>query len=113
MMPDGTNQPGAMQPMTVTVTDQGRTVTVNDVQQWVEERKTLLRQARDILKKHNGSPASLYPHYGALIRIVKRLDQIRLIFAAFDEERTRHADANIRAMVAFFSNPETMDGIDD
>lgn len=113
MMADSPTNPWAMQPMTVIVTDQGRTVSVNDVQQWVEERKTLLQQARDILKKHNGSPASLYPHYGALIRIAKRLDQIRLIFEAFNEERTRHADANIRALVAYFSDPKTMDGIDD
>ncbi len=113
MMVEGTNQSRMMRPMAVTITDQGRTVTVGDVQQWVDERKTLLKQARDIVKKFNGSPASLYSDYGVLIGIARRIEQIRLIFKVFDEERTRHADANITALVAYFSDPETMEGIDD
>jgi len=112
-MADSTNEPWALQPMTVTITDDGKTVTVNDVQRWVEERKKLLRQARDILKEHNGSPVSLYPHHATLVRIARRLQQIRVIFETFNRERNRHADANIRSLVAYFSDPKTMAGIDD
>lgn len=113
MMVDSANQSWALQPLIVTVTDEGRTFTVGDVQRWDDERKKLLRQARDILEAHNGSPVSLYSHYGSLVSIARRLDQIRVIFEAFNRERNRHADANIRALVAYFSDPKTMAGIDD
>lgn len=107
------DKPWSMRPMIVTITDKGKTFQVADVQSWVDERKQLLRQAREIMTAHNGTPASLYRHYATLIGIASRLAEIKHVFDTFRDERTRHADANINALVRFFSDPTTMDGIDD
>ncbi|MDE1914893.1 MAG: hypothetical protein KGJ57_00090 [Sphingomonadales bacterium] len=113
MMADNTNQPWALRPATFTIIDKGETLTVNDVQRWVEERKQLLKRARAILDKYNGKLASLYPHYAALISIVLRLEELRLIFVSFNQQRNLHADANITAMMAYFNDPKNLEGIDD
>lgn len=103
----------SMRPMVVTVTDKGETFQVADVQPWIDERKQLLRRVRDILTAHDGTPASLYRHHGTLVGIASRLAEIKQIFDTFTRERTRHADANITALMAFFSDPKTLEGIDD
>ena len=107
------DKPWSMRPMIVAITDKGKTFQVADVQSWVDERKQLLRQAREIMTAHNGTPASLYRHYAKLVGIASRLAEIKQIFDAFERERLRHADANITALVAFFSDPKTLEGIDD
>lgn len=112
-MGDDSKQPWALQPAIFTVIDKGETLRVKDVQRWVDERKQLLRRAREILQKHDGSPVSLYPHHATLVGIIRRLEEIRSIFASFNRERNRHADANINAMIAYFSDPKMMEGIDD
>ncbi len=106
-------KPWSMRPMVVTVTDKGETFQVADVQRWIDERKQLLRRAREIMTAYNGTTASLYRHYAALVGIASRLAEIKQIFDTFSDERTRHADANIAALVAYFSDPKTMEGIDD
>lgn len=106
-------KPWALKPMVVTITDKGETFQVTDVQRWIDERKTLLRRVREIMTDYNGKPESLYRHYGTLVSITSRLAEIKQIFDTFTRERTRHADANIAALVAFFSDPKTMEGIDD
>lgn len=106
-------KPWALKPMVVTITDKGETFQVADVQRWIDERKALLRRAREIMTAYNGKPESLYRHYGRLIGITSRLAEIKQIFDTFTCERARHADANIAVLVAYFSDPETMEGIDD
>jgi len=107
------DKPWALRPMVVTITDKGETFQVNNVQRWIDERKQLLRRARDILTAYDGTPASLYRQHGILVDIVVRLAEIQQIFDTFNRERTRHGDANITAMVAFLRDPKTMEGIDD
>lgn len=99
--------------MIVVIIDKGETFRVSDVDRWIDERKLLLRRAREIVQKHDGRPASLYPHHGTLVGIIRRLEEIRSILLSFNRERNRQADANINAMVAFFSDPKRMEGIDD
>ncbi|WP_333882806.1 hypothetical protein [Sphingobium yanoikuyae] len=107
-------KPGwALQPISVTIADGDETFSVSDVDLWIAERKRLLRQARDIVSQHDGTAVSLYPHHARLIGIVCRLEEIRVIFDTFRRERYRHADANITALVAHFSDPEVMAGIDE
>lgn len=113
MMSISANPPGALQPMKIIVTDKGETVEVSNVNVWIEERKQLLRRARDLLTGYDGKPVSLYPHYAALIEITARLGQIKAIFEEYNRERNRHADANIAAMVKYLSDPNTMGGVDD
>lgn len=107
------DKPWSMRPMVVTVTDKGETVQVADVQRWIDERKQLLRRAREIMTAYDGTPASLYRHHGTLVGIASRLAEIKQIFDTFRDQRTRHADANIDALVRFFSDPTTLEGIDD
>jgi hypothetical protein len=107
------DQPWSMRPMVVTVTDKGEAFQVADVQRWTDERKQLLRQAQEIMTAYNGTPASLYRHYARLVGIASRLAEVKQIFDAFERERTKHADANITALVTYFSDPKTMEGIDD
>lgn len=107
------DKPWTPQPMEITITDKGQTMTVANVDRWIEERKQLLRRARDILREFDGTPRSLYKHHGTLIDITRRIAQIKAIFDLFNRERTRHADANIMAMVAFYQDSRTMEGIDD
>ncbi|WP_294392981.1 hypothetical protein [uncultured Sphingomonas sp.] len=112
-MADESGKSSALIPMIVRVTDKGETFQVNDVQRWIDERKRLLRRARDILTAYDGTPASLYRQHGTLVAIAVRLAEIKQIFDAFERERTRHADANITALVAFFSDPKTLECVDD
>lgn len=86
---------------------------VADVQRWVDERKKLLRQARDIVAEYNGNPAPLYKHYSTLIDITRRLAAIKVIFEEFKRQRARHADENIVALVNFYRDPQTMEGVDN
>ena len=86
---------------------------VADVQRWIDERKQLLRRAREIMTAYDGTPASLYRHHGTLVGIASRLAEIKQIFDTFRDQRTRHADANIDALVRFFSDPTTLEGVDD
>ena len=111
-MTDNT-QSSAPRPMTITVTDKGQTLQVANVAQWIEERKQLLRRAREIVKDYEGNPPSLYPQHGTLVDIARRLAQIKVIFDTYNRERNRHADANIIALVDYFRDPKTMEGIDD
>ena len=113
MMVDDTNQPWAVRPMVIIITDRGKTLQVSDVQPWIDERKTLLRRARDIMTAYDGTPASLYKQHGTLMAIATRLAEIKQIFDTFRLERNRHGDANISALVAFFNDPKTMEGVDD
>lgn len=113
MMADIPAKHGALTPMILTITDKGETLQVSDVQRWIDERKALLRDARNRMQDWNGKPVSLYKHYGSLIRISQRLAEIKVIFDQFNAERARRADANIIALAAYFSDPETMAGIDD
>ena len=112
-MANESGKPWALKPMVVRVTDKGHTFEVTDVQRWIDERKQLLRRAREIMTAYNGTPASLYRHYATLVEIASRLAEIKEIFDTFTDERTRHADANLTALVAFLSDPKTMEGIDD
>lgn len=112
-MTDTTNLPWTPQPMKITVIDKGQQLQVSNVDTWVAERKQLLRRAREIMGEHDGTPTSLYEHYGALVDITARLAQIKVIFDEFNRERHRHADANIAALVVYFNDPKTMEGIDD
>lgn len=107
------DKPWSMRPMVVTVTDKGETHQVTDVQRWIDERKQLLRRAREIMTAYDGTTASLYRHYATLVAIASRLAEIKQIFDTFIDARTRHGDANITALVAYFSDPETVEGIDD
>ncbi len=107
------DQPWSMRPMVVTVTDKGEAFQVADVQRWIDERKQLLRRAREIMTAYDGTPASLYRHYATLVGVASRLAEIKQIFDAFERERTRRADANLTALVTYFSDPNTMEGIDD
>jgi len=99
--------------MSITIADKGETLQVDSVAKWVEERKQLLCQARDLIKDYDGRPPSLYPQYGKLVGIARRLAEIKVIFDIYTRERNRHADANITALVAYFTDPKTLDGIDD
>lgn len=112
-MTDIDGQPWAPQPMKITITDKGETLEVADAQRWVDERKRLLRQARDIVAVYDGNPAPLYKHHATLIDITKRLAAIKVIFEEFKRQRARHADANIVALVNFYRDPQTMEGVDD
>lgn len=112
-MADSANMPETREQLVLTITDKGRTVEVSNVDPWIEERKTLLRRARDLLRHYNGSTSSLYPYHGDLVDIARRLAEIKVIFDRFNRERARRADANIAALVAYFSDPATMAGIDD
>lgn len=76
--------------MTIIVTDRGKSYEVSDVDRWVEERKALLRQGRDLVKGYDGNPRLLYPHYGTLVTIVRRLAEIKVIFDTYNRERNRH-----------------------
>ncbi|KQN76535.1 hypothetical protein [Sphingomonas sp. Leaf62] len=107
------NQGWAPRPMSITIVDKGETLQVDNVAKWVEERKQLLRQARDLIKDYDARPPSLYPQYGKLVGIVRRLAEIKVIFDIYTRERNRHVDANIIALVAYFTDPKTLDGIDD
>lgn len=110
-MTDST-QTWAPRPMTITITDKGQTLQVTNVDQWIEERKQLLRRARDIIKGYDGNPPSLYSQHGTLVSIATRLAQIKVIFDTFNRGRAHHADANITALVEYFRDPKTMEGID-
>ena len=112
-MTDSTAPSSATRPMTITIVDKGQTLQVANVDPWVEERKLLLRRARDIIKDYDGNPRTLYPQYGDLVRTARRLAEIKVIFDTFNRERNRHIDANITALVDYLSDPKTMDGIDD
>lgn len=112
-MTDTAKPTWASRPMTITIVDKGQTLQVTNVDQWIEERKQLLRRAREILKDYDGNPPSLYPQYGELVRIARRLAEIKVIFDTYNSERNRHADANIIELVAFYSDPKTLEGIDD
>jgi hypothetical protein len=113
MMTISNDRPGVPQPMKINVTDRGETVEVSNVNVWIEERRQLLRRARDLLTGYDGNPASLYEHHAALVEIVARLAQIKAIFDGFNRERKRHADTNIAALVKYFNDPNTLEGIDD
>lgn len=112
-MSDSVNQPWALQPMKIKVTDKGQVLEVSDAQPWVSERKQLLKKAREMIAEYNGEPRSLYKHHNNLVEITKRLAQIKVIFDLFNQERARHADANIAALVKYFNDPATMEGVDD
>ena len=112
-MTDTTVQGWASRPMTITIVDRGQTLQVTNVDPWIEERKRLLRAAREIVKGYDGNPPSLYPQYGELVRIARRLAEIKVIFDTYNRERNRHADANIATLVTYFDDPKTMEGIDD
>lgn len=112
-MTDGTSQTWASRPMTITIVDKGETLQVANVDPWIEERKRLLRRAREIVKDYDGNPPSLYSQYGELVRITRRLAEIKVIFDSYNSERKRHADADITRVVAYFNDPKTMEGIDD
>jgi len=112
-MVDDTNRRWAVSPMVITIVDKEKTLQVSDVQLWIDERKTLLRRAQEIMTVYNGTPASLYKHHGTLVAIALRLAEIKHIFDTFRRERSRHADANISALVKYFSDPKTMEGVDD
>jgi hypothetical protein len=58
-------------------------------------------------------PPSLYPQYGKLVGIARRLAEIKVIFDTYSRERNRHADVNITALVDYFRDPKTMEGVDD
>ncbi len=111
-MPDA-SQPWALQPMKITIRDKGQVLEVTDVQRWVDERKQLLKQGRAIVFGYDGNPVPLYKHHATLIDIVTRLNAIKVIFDDFSRQRARHADANIAALVAYFQDPKTMEGVDD
>lgn len=113
MMTDTTNSPWAPQPMKITITDKGQQLVVSNVDTWLEERKQLLRRATGIMSEYDGKASSLYKHYGTLVDITKRLAQINVVFDEFNRERSRYADANIDTLVKYFSDPKTMEGVDD
>lgn len=112
-MSDATNVGWAPRRMTITVIDKGQSYEVSNVDRWVEERRTLLRQGRDLVKDYNGIPQSLYPQHATLVTIARRLAEIKVIFDTYNRECNRHADANIAALVAYFTDPKTVKGIDD
>lgn len=112
-MTDTANLTWAPQPMKITVIDNGQQLEVADVQRWIDERKQLLQLARDILGEYDGKPPSLYKHHAALVTTVGRLAQLNVIFDEFNRQRMQHADANIDAMVRYFSDPKTMEGVND
>ena len=112
-MPDPNGQSWALQPMKIIITDKGETFEVSDVQRWIDERKQLLRAARDLLSSYNGDPAPFRPHHGSLVGTARRLSEIAAIFKRFNQERARYADANIALLVRYFSDPKTLEGIDD
>jgi len=113
MMTVSNTQPWAARPMEFTVTDKGQQFEVSDVQRWIDERKQLLTRAREIIGEYDGAAPSLYKHHGTLVGIVGRLAQINVIFDEYNRQRMLHANANIDAMVKFFGDPKTMEGIDD
>ena len=43
----------------------------------------------------------------------RQLSEIEIIFDQFNRERLRQADANIALLVRYFSDPKTLEGIDD
>lgn len=112
-MSDVNGQPWALQPMKITITDKGQTLEVADVQRWIEERKQLLRKARELIAGYNGNPASFRAHHPTLVGTARRLSEIAAIFERFNQERLRYADANIAALVKYFQDPKTMEGVDD
>lgn len=112
-MSNDTASGGALRRMTIIITDKGQSYEVSNVDRWVEERKQLVRQGRDITKNHNDNPRSLYPKYGELVTIVRRLAEIKVIFDTYNRERNRYIDANITAIVAHLNDPATLADIDD
>lgn len=110
-MPD--SQPWALQPMKIIITDKGQTLEVADAQRCIDERKQLLRAARDLLSAFDGDPAPFRKHHATLVGTARRLSEIAAIFERFNHERMRYADANIVALAKYFQNPETLEGIDD
>jgi hypothetical protein len=112
-MVDDANQPSSVRPMVITITDKGKVLQVSDVQLWIDEHKTLLRRAREIMTAYDGTPASLYKQHGTLVAIATRVAEIKQIFDTFRRERNRHGDANITALVKYFSDPKNMEGVDD
>jgi hypothetical protein len=110
-MSDDTDRGSAPRRMTIIVTDKGQSHEVTNVDRWIEERKTLLRQGLDLVKDYDGNPRSLYPQHGTLVTIARRLAEIKVIFDTYNRERNRHADANITALVAYFTDPRTLEGI--
>ena len=112
-MSDDTNQGWAPRAMTITVIDKGQSHQVSNVDPWVEERKTLLRQGHDLVNDYDGNPRSLYPQHNTLVTIAKRLAEIKVIFDTYNRERNRQADANITALATYFTDPKTLEGIDD
>lgn len=106
-------QPWAPRPMTITVIDKGQTLQISNVDPWIEERKQLLRRAREIVNDYDGNPASLYSRHGELVSIATRLAQIKVIFDTFNRGRLRFAGANIVVLVEHFRDPKTMEGVDD
>ena len=108
-----TTQPWAPRPMTIAIIDKGQSLQISNVDPWIEERKQLLRRARDIVKDYDGNPASLYPQHAELVGIATRLAQIKAIFDTFNRGRRRYADANIVVLVEHFRDPKTMEGVDD
>ena len=112
-MADSISQIWSPLPMVITVTDTGQSLQVSNVDRWIEERKQLLRRARDLIKNYDGNPRSLYSHHGELMRIATRLAQIKVIFDTYNHGRARHADANIIALVEYINDPKTMEGVDD
>ncbi len=111
-MSNDTNQGWAPRAMTITVIDKGQSHQVSNVDPWVEERKALIRQGHDLVKDYDGNPRSLYPQHRPLVAIARRLAEIKVIFDTYNRERNRHADANITALVTYFTDPKTLEGID-
>ena len=112
-MSDDANPGWAPHPMTITIVDKGQSFEVTNVDRWVEERKTLLRQGHHIVKHYDGRPQSLYAQHGTLVTIAARLAAIKLVFDTYNNERNRRADANIIALVDYFRDPKTLEGLDD
>lgn len=112
-MSNVTTSGGAPRVMTIIISDKGQSHEVSSVDRWVEERKQLVRQGRDLIKGYDGNPRSLYRHYGTLVTIARRLAEIKAIFDTYNRERNRYIDANISAIVAHLNDPATLAGIDD
>lgn len=112
-MSDDTNQGWAPRAMMITVIDKGQSHHVSNVDRWVEEYKALVREGHDLVKNYDGNPRTLYPQHGRLVTIAKRIAEIKAIFDTYNRERNRHADANITALVSYFTDPKTLEGIDD
>ena len=110
VMTDTIHQTGAARPTTITVVDKNQTLQVTNVDQWIEERKQLLRHARAIVKDYDGNASLLRPQYDELVRTMRRLAEIKVIFDTYTNERNRHIDANITVMVTFLNDPQNNGG---